>query len=106
MTVAPDIDPLTLALAPPPGESPQDREARIQRERDAKKRSDLIDQELSRQRTADKKNLPVKILLLGQSESGNIAPSLSPPLLIVRFNCQANRRRLRVSGSRIIYTCR
>ncbi|KAJ7124991.1 guanine nucleotide-binding protein alpha-4 subunit [Mycena epipterygia] len=70
MTVAPDIDPLTLALAPPPGESPQDREARIQRERDAKKRSDLIDQELSRQRTADKKNLPVKILLLGQSESG------------------------------------
>ncbi|KAJ7497044.1 guanine nucleotide binding protein, alpha subunit [Mycena latifolia] len=70
MTVAPDLDPLTLALAPPPGESPQDREARLQREREAKKRSDLIDQELNRQR-ADKKSLkPVKILLLGQSESG------------------------------------
>ncbi|KAJ7232777.1 guanine nucleotide-binding protein alpha-4 subunit [Mycena haematopus] len=70
MTVAPDIDPLTLALAPPPGESPQDREARLQREREAKKRSDLIDQELARQRASDKKtSKPVKILLLGQSES-------------------------------------
>ncbi|KAF7375922.1 hypothetical protein MSAN_00006600 [Mycena sanguinolenta] len=71
MTVAPDIDPLTLALAPPPGESPEDREARLLREREAKKRSDLIDQELARQRAADKKSSkPVKILLLGQSESG------------------------------------
>ncbi|KAJ7718026.1 guanine nucleotide binding protein, alpha subunit [Mycena maculata] len=69
MTV--DIDPLTLAMAPPPGESPQDRETRLQNEREAKKRSDLIDQELSRQRAQDKKSLkPVKILLLGQSESG------------------------------------
>ncbi|KAJ7502857.1 guanine nucleotide binding protein, alpha subunit [Mycena galericulata] len=71
MTVAPDVDPLTLALQPPPGESLQDREARLQREREAKKRSDLIDQELTRQRAQDKKTLkPVKILLLGQSESG------------------------------------
>ncbi|KAJ6558485.1 guanine nucleotide binding protein, alpha subunit [Mycena vulgaris] len=69
MTV--DIDPLTLALAPPPGETPHDRDARLQRERDAKKRSDLIDQELSRQRV-DKNSVknPVKVLLLGQSESG------------------------------------
>ncbi|KAJ7078833.1 guanine nucleotide binding protein, alpha subunit [Mycena belliarum] len=70
MTVAADLDPLSLALAPPPGESPQDREARIQRERDAKKRSDLIDQEISRQRNEKKSPKPVKILLLGQSESG------------------------------------
>ncbi|KAF8170297.1 guanine nucleotide binding protein, alpha subunit [Mycena galopus ATCC 62051] len=71
MTVGPDIDPLTLALAPPPGETPQDREARLQREREAKKRSDLIDQELALQKTANKKSTkPVKILLLGQSESG------------------------------------
>ncbi|KAJ6602208.1 guanine nucleotide-binding protein alpha-4 subunit [Mycena sp. CBHHK59/15] len=56
---------------PPPGETPQDRDARLQHEREAKKRSDLIDQELNRQRSADKKALkPVKILLLGQSESG------------------------------------
>ncbi|KAJ7072562.1 guanine nucleotide-binding protein alpha-4 subunit, partial [Mycena amicta] len=71
MTVAPDIDPLTLALQPPPNENLEAREARLQHERDAKKRSDLIDQELNRQRNAEKKAAkPVKILLLGQSESG------------------------------------
>ncbi|KAJ7690671.1 guanine nucleotide-binding protein alpha-4 subunit [Mycena rosella] len=71
MTVASDIDPLSLALAPPPGETPQDRDTRLQLEREAKKRSDLIDQELARQRINDKKTArPVKILLLGQSESG------------------------------------
>ncbi|KAJ7209639.1 guanine nucleotide binding protein, alpha subunit [Mycena pura] len=70
MTVAPDIDPLALALQPPPGETPQEKDARLQREREAKKRSDLIDQELNRQRAAEKKAVkPVKILLLGQSES-------------------------------------
>ncbi|KAJ7782839.1 guanine nucleotide-binding protein alpha-4 subunit [Mycena metata] len=71
MTIGPDVDPLSYALAPPAGETPAEREARIQAERDAKKRSDLIDQELNRQRAADKKaDKPVKILLLGQSESG------------------------------------
>ncbi|KAJ7188558.1 guanine nucleotide-binding protein alpha-4 subunit [Mycena filopes] len=43
MTVGPDIDPLTLALAPPPGETSAERETH------------LIDQELNRQRAADKK---------------------------------------------------
>lgn len=71
MTIGPDVDPLSYALAPPAGETPAERDARIQAERDAKKRSDLIDQELNRQRAADKKaDKPVKILLLGQSESG------------------------------------
>ncbi|KAJ6593621.1 guanine nucleotide-binding protein alpha-4 subunit [Mycena capillaripes] len=74
MTVGQDFDPLSLALQPPPGETPQDREARLQREREAKKRSDLIDQELNRQRANEKKaTKPVKILLLGQSESGVFA---------------------------------
>ncbi|KAJ6506745.1 guanine nucleotide-binding protein alpha-4 subunit [Mycena sanguinolenta] len=71
MTVALDIDPLTLALQPPPDETPQAREARLQLEREAKKRSDLIDEELNRERIAEKKSVKsVKILLLGQSESG------------------------------------
>ncbi|KAF7315246.1 hypothetical protein MIND_00039000 [Mycena indigotica] len=71
MTGAPDIDPLTLALQPPANETPQERESRLLLEREAKKRSDLIDQELNRQRNAEKKAAkPVKILLLGQSESG------------------------------------
>ncbi|KAF7341901.1 hypothetical protein MSAN_02045800 [Mycena sanguinolenta] len=71
MTIAPDLDPLTLALQPPPDETPQAREARLQLEREAKKRSDLIDEEINRERIADKKSVKsVKILLLGQSESG------------------------------------
>ncbi|KAJ7213656.1 guanine nucleotide binding protein, alpha subunit [Mycena haematopus] len=72
MTVAPDIDPLSLALQPPPDETSQAREARLQLEREAKKRSDLIDEELNRERNAAEKKAAksVKILLLGQSESG------------------------------------
>ncbi|KAJ7039174.1 guanine nucleotide binding protein, alpha subunit [Mycena alexandri] len=60
---------------------PAEREARLQSEREAKKRSDLIDQELNRQRAAEKKaDKPVKILLLGQSESGALlsTPARSP----------------------------
>ncbi|KAJ6536343.1 guanine nucleotide-binding protein alpha-4 subunit [Mycena capillaripes] len=75
MTIASDIDPLTLALQPPSNETAQAREARLESEREAKKRSDdsdLIDEELSRERNAEKKSSvkSVKILLLGQSESG------------------------------------
>ncbi|KAJ7887883.1 guanine nucleotide-binding protein alpha-4 subunit [Mycena olivaceomarginata] len=71
MTIAPDVDPLALALQPPPDETPQAREARLQSEREAKKRSDLIDEELARERNAEKKSVKsVKVLLLGQSESG------------------------------------
>ncbi|KAJ7874772.1 guanine nucleotide binding protein, alpha subunit [Mycena olivaceomarginata] len=68
MTV--DVDPLSFLTAPPANETPEDRDARLSAEREAKKRSDLIDQELARQRTSDKKTgKPVKVLLLGQSES-------------------------------------
>ncbi|KAI6021064.1 guanine nucleotide binding protein, alpha subunit [Pisolithus marmoratus] len=46
------------------------REARIRAEQEAKRVSDTIDEELSRQRVADRKGpKPIKILLLGQSES-------------------------------------
>ncbi|KAJ6551401.1 guanine nucleotide-binding protein alpha-4 subunit [Mycena capillaripes] len=53
-----------------PDEPPEERAARLAREQEAKKRSDLIDEELNRERIAEKKGIkPVKILLLGQSES-------------------------------------
>ncbi|KAL4073560.1 guanine nucleotide binding protein, alpha subunit, partial [Scleroderma citrinum] len=64
-------DPLTRAIAPPANESQQQRESRIQAEQDAKRISDAIDEELNRQRIADRRSpKPTKILLLGQSESG------------------------------------
>ncbi|KAJ7664916.1 guanine nucleotide binding protein, alpha subunit [Mycena rosella] len=66
-----DCDPIANAIAPPQNESPEEREARIQKERAAKQVSDAIDAELSREQAYEKKRpKAVKILLLGQSESG------------------------------------
>ncbi|KAF9652402.1 G-alpha-domain-containing protein [Thelephora ganbajun] len=63
-------DPLARVFAPPPNESQRDKENRIRAEQEAKKRSDAIDEEISKQLIARKNSKPVKILLLGQSESG------------------------------------
>lgn len=63
-------DPLAAALAPPPGESDQEREKRLEAEQDAKKRSDAIDEMLKQEKNKKKSRGEVKVLLLGQSESG------------------------------------
>ncbi|KAG6861685.1 hypothetical protein C0995_013254 [Termitomyces sp. Mi166 len=65
-----DEDPLTKAMAPPPNESEAERQVRLAAEREAQKRSDAIDEELNRQRINEKKTKCIRILLLGQSESG------------------------------------
>ncbi|KAJ3988831.1 guanine nucleotide binding protein, alpha subunit [Lentinula detonsa] len=65
-----DNDPLTLAIAPPPNETPVEREQRLAEEKKAKEVSDSIDEEINAQRLAEKKEDSVKVLLLGQSESG------------------------------------
>ncbi|KAJ6489666.1 guanine nucleotide binding protein, alpha subunit [Mycena vitilis] len=66
-----DSDPIANAIAPPQNESPEERDVRVQKERAAKQVSDAIDAELSREQAYEKKRpKPVKILLLGQSESG------------------------------------
>jgi guanine nucleotide-binding protein subunit alpha len=66
-------DPLSAALAPPENETPAEREARQCAEAEAKRVSDEIDAQLRREREAEKKRKPVKLLLLGQSESGKTA---------------------------------
>ncbi|KAG2058237.1 G-alpha-domain-containing protein [Suillus hirtellus] len=64
-------DPLTLAIAPPTTESHAEREERLAAEQEAKRVSDAIDDELNKQRISEKKGpKAIKILLLGQSESG------------------------------------
>ncbi|OCH87361.1 G-alpha-domain-containing protein [Obba rivulosa] len=64
-------DPLSMMLAPPPNETEAQRAARLEAEVEAKRVSDMIDEELQRQEKADKRGpKAVKILLLGQSESG------------------------------------
>jgi hypothetical protein len=61
---SPDDDPLTRAMAPPPNETPWERSARINKEREAKRVSDEIDEELRKGQKKGPK--PVKILLLGE----------------------------------------
>ncbi|KAH8097053.1 G-alpha-domain-containing protein [Cristinia sonorae] len=63
-------DPLAHITAPPPDETDQQRQARLIAEAEAKRISDAIDEEIQQQERLAKKGQVVKILLLGQSESG------------------------------------
>ncbi|KIL57705.1 hypothetical protein M378DRAFT_27866 [Amanita muscaria Koide BX008] len=64
-------DPLSYAIRPPQHETPEERMARLRREQEAQYISDRIDEELQRQEAAERKApKAVKVLLLGQSESG------------------------------------
>jgi guanine nucleotide-binding protein subunit alpha len=64
-------DPLTLAAAPPKDESLAQRLVRERAESEARKISDEIDEQIKREKQATKRRKrPVKVLLLGQSESG------------------------------------
>ncbi|TDL21099.1 G-alpha-domain-containing protein [Rickenella mellea] len=64
-------DPFTAALLPPPNETPEQRERRLQEEYEAIQRSNDIDEQLKRDGMALRKHKEcVKVLLLGQSESG------------------------------------
>ncbi|KAJ8495139.1 hypothetical protein ONZ45_g12975 [Pleurotus djamor] len=64
-------DPLAVALAPPPGETQEERETRLKAEAEARRISDGID-DMIRQERNDRKRTKeaTKVLLLGQSESG------------------------------------
>ncbi|KAG2078461.1 G-alpha-domain-containing protein [Suillus decipiens] len=67
-------DPLTLAIAPPKDETPQEREIREQAEIEARRTSEVIDEQIRQERAAlKKKKKSVKVLLLGQSESGALS---------------------------------
>ena len=75
-------DPLAALTAPPPDESPAQRAQREHAEAEAKRVSDEIDEMLRTERLASRRRRrPVKVLLLGQSESG--APSLPLSMLHV-----------------------
>ncbi|KAG6908261.1 hypothetical protein DXG01_005526 [Tephrocybe rancida] len=64
-------DPFFELMRPPPDETPAQAAARGQRELDAQKHSDAIDESIKQARELAKKEKNiVKLLLLGQSESG------------------------------------
>ncbi|SJL11028.1 uncharacterized protein ARMOST_14429 [Armillaria ostoyae] len=61
-------DPLTLALAPPPDETAEQKEQREAAEAEAQRRSDEIDEQIQKERELERrKKRPVKLLLLGPS---------------------------------------
>ncbi|KIJ63005.1 hypothetical protein HYDPIDRAFT_134688 [Hydnomerulius pinastri MD-312] len=64
-------DPLAVVTAPPPDETPEEKAAREEREAEAQRISNMIDEDIREERvTLKKQEQIVKILLLGQSESG------------------------------------
>ncbi|KAI6042581.1 guanine nucleotide binding protein, alpha subunit [Pisolithus marmoratus] len=64
-------DPLSLALRPPPTETESDRHTRLQQEAEARRISEQIDEELKADRKKwERSKGDVKLLLLGQAESG------------------------------------
>jgi len=81
-----NVDPLAQIIAPPAGETPEQRWTREHREGDAKKISEQIDEALRterEERKAKRKN-KLKVLLLGQSESGT---SISSERSVVMIPC-------------------
>ncbi|KAI9057233.1 G-protein alpha subunit [Trametes sanguinea] len=67
----PDVDPFSALLRPPANETEHERIARLQREADAKRVSDSIDEELKADRERMRKSKQdIRLLLLGQAESG------------------------------------
>lgn len=71
-----DNDPLTAAIAPPKNESTAARAARLRAEAEARRVSDEIDEQLKQDRATRRRQRPcVKVLLLGQSESGTFCTS-------------------------------
>jgi guanine nucleotide-binding protein alpha-1 subunit len=65
-------DPFAIFHAPPPNETTEERAAREKTEAQAQRVSDRIDDEINIEKAALKKQQKgvVKVLLLGQSESG------------------------------------
>ncbi|KAJ7602960.1 heterotrimeric G protein alpha subunit [Mycena polygramma] len=72
-----ESDPFYEIMRPPPDETPAQMTARLKREADAQRISDSIDEDIKRDRAAQRKaRKELRILLLGQGESG-AHPSLN-----------------------------
>ncbi|TFK47585.1 guanine nucleotide binding protein, alpha subunit [Heliocybe sulcata] len=63
-------DPFSEFVSPPANETAAQREVRLREEEEAKRVSEAIDEEIDRQRAEQRREKCVKVLLLGQSESG------------------------------------
>ncbi|PCH44780.1 G-alpha-domain-containing protein [Wolfiporia cocos MD-104 SS10] len=66
----PDRDPLDAVLRPPLDETPEEKAFRVAQEEEARRISQEIDENIRQDKLARKKMKVVRLLLLGQSESG------------------------------------
>jgi guanine nucleotide-binding protein subunit alpha len=86
-----DEDPLTLAIAPPPDETYEQRQIREAAEAEAKRISDEIDEQIRRDREAERrKKKPVKLLLLG---AFSLCFSELALMYIIKARAKAGKRR-------------
>lgn len=69
-----EYDPLDELLKPPPNETEEDRVIRLAQEAEAARISHQIDESIKAERQQQRKKSVVRLLLLGQSESGMCAP--------------------------------
>lgn len=68
-------DPFYELMQPPSDETPAQKTARQKRELDAQRHSDSIDEDIKLERARSRKDRKIiKVLLLGQSESGELSP--------------------------------
>lgn len=63
-------DPLDVALRPPLDESEEEKAQRLAEEAEARRISQEIDETIKQEKQLRKKGKTVRLLLLGQSESG------------------------------------
>lgn len=84
------VDPLEEVLKPPPEESPEERLLRLQREEQARQVSAAIDATIKAERNACRKKRIVRLLLLGQSESG-VCPPVAFHHVLLTYGPKASR---------------
>lgn len=86
-------DPLDEVLRPPPDETPEQQALRIAREEQARQVSLAIDASIKAERQARRKKRIVRLLLLGQSESGMSSHRMEQPRDYLHMASQENQRR-------------
>lgn len=85
-------DPLSVFMLPPANETPEEKAEREAREAEAQRISDAIDEDLKKERAALKREKKIaKVLLLGQSESGEYRFRTSLAQHIVLMNVKISR---------------
>ncbi|KAG8858702.1 hypothetical protein FRB96_004839 [Tulasnella sp. 330] len=87
----PNDDPLDLLIAPPAGESLMERDFRLRKEAEAKHISDIIDEQIKQDAMRRKKDVEVRLLLLGQSASGKSTLQKQFRLMYAKATLDAER---------------